>query len=401
VVRSGFGLFTGPFIYSDILVSWVGASEFSYMNQPLLSEFSNPSKNLIGFGPSGAMGACTPIPNTPVCIPTPPDLKTTFQNFVATGAYPAPDHLIQFPLGYAKKDFPQPLSEQASLEVEHQVGKDYYVSAGYQWMHASRLPVYSSINGTPQPGCDPAVTTGCKAFFAPLDPGFGFVLFVKPIGFSIYNAGTLNVRKALSHHFNFLANYTYSKSIDISTTINLPNTPENYLHPEYDRAVGDNDVRHRFTLAFLAESPREWPVVVRDFKFSLLNSLQSARFFSINTGFDTNGDLFPFSDRVGVSARNSYKGDPYYDTDLRVQRVIPITERVKTEASVEVFNLFNRPNVEDVDHVYGLPDFVGPVPRKFGDHIAPPPSSGGNPGFGSPKFASPARQIQLSLRFNF
>ena len=405
VVRSGFGLFTGPFIYSDILVSWVGASEFSYMNQPLLPEFSNPSKSLIGFGPSGAMGACTPIPPNPpvpaLCIPTPPDLKATFQNFVATGAYPAPDHLIQFPLGYAKKDFPQPLSEQASLEVEHQIGKDFYASVGYQWMHASRLPVYSSINGTPQPGCDPAVATGCKAFFAPLDPGFGFVLYVKPIGFSIYNAGTLSVRKAFSHHFNFLANYTYAKSIDISTTINLPNTPENYLHPEFDRAVGDNDVRHRFTLAFLTESPKEWPVVVRDFKLSLLTSLQSARFFTINTGFDTNGDLFPFSDRVGVSPRNSYKGDPSYDTDLRVQRVIPITERVKAEASVEMFNLFNRANVEDVDHVYGLPDFVGPVPKEFGDHIAPPPSSGGNPGFGSAKFVSPARQIQLSLRINF
>jgi Carboxypeptidase regulatory-like domain/TonB dependent receptor len=400
-VRGGFGLFTGPFIYSDILVSWVGASEFSYMSQPFLPEFSDPSKNLIGFGPSGAMGACTPIPDTPVCIPTPPDLKATFQNFVATGAYPAPDHLIQFPLGYAKKDFPQPFSEQASLEVEHQIGKDLYASVGYQWMHASRLPVYSSINGSPQPGCDPAVTTGCKAFFAPLDPGFGFVLYVKPIGFSLYNAGTLSVRKAFSHHFNFLANYAYAKSIDISTTINLPNTPENYLHPEFDRAVGDNDVRHRFTLAFLTESPKEWPVAVRDFKFSLLSSLQSARLFTINTGFDTNGDLFPFSDRVGVSPRNSYKGDPYYDTDLRLQRVIPISERVKAEASVEVFNLLNRPNVEDVDHVYGLPDFVGPVPKEFGDHIAPPASSGGNPGFGSPKFASPARQIQLSLRINF
>jgi hypothetical protein len=57
--------------------------------------------------------------------------------------------------------------------------------------------------------------------------------------------------------------------------------------------------------------------------------------------------------------------------------------------------------VDDVDHVYGLPDFVGPVPKEFGDHIAPPASSGGNPGFGSPKFASPARQIQLSLRINF
>src|SRR5438128_1159572 len=391
VVRGGAGVFVAPFVYSDILVSWVGASEFSYMTQPFLPEFANPSQNLIGFGPSGAVGEA----------PIPPLLRADFINFAKTGTYPSPNFLAQVPLGYAKKNSPFPFSEQASLEVEHQVGNDWYVSLGYQWMHASRLPVYSSINGAPQPGCDPLITTGCKQHFLPIPqlPPFGFVLYVKPIGFSLYNAGTASLRKTFSHHFNLLANYTYSKSIDISTTINLPNTPENYLHPEFDRALGDNDVRQRFTLAFLTESPKEWPIVVRDFKFSLLSSLQSARYFSMNAGFDTNGDSFPFNDRVGVSARNSYKGDPFYDVDLRLQRVIPFTERVKGEASIEVFNLFNRPKVEDVDHVYGLPGFLGPVPKEFGDHIAPPPP--GNTGFGSPKFVSPARQLQLSFRINF
>jgi len=396
VVRGGAGLFTGPFVYSDVLVSWIGASEFTYAQNPFLPEFTNPSQNLIGFGASGAVGACTQIAPG-ICAPIPPDLKATFQNFVATGAYPAPQNLLQFPLGYASRKFPQPLSEQASLEIEHQIGKDFYASIGYQWMHASRLPVYSSINGLPQPGCDPLVTSGCKQFFAPFQPGFGFDLFVKPIGFSIYNAGTLSLRKAFSHHFNFLANYTYAKSIDIATTVNLPSTPEDYLHPERDRAVGDNDIRHRFTLALLTQTPKEWPVFARDFKLSMINSLQSGRYYSVNAGFDTNGDLFPFPDRVGVTPRNYYRGDPYYNTDVRLQRAIPITERVQTEASFEVFNLFNRANVEDVDHVYGLADFAGPVPSHFGDHITSP----ANPTFGSPKFVSPARQLQVALRFTF
>jgi len=391
VVRSGFGLFVGPFIYSDILVSWVGASEFTYMNQPFLPDFTNPSQHLIGFGPSGAVGEA----------PIPPLLRADFMNFIATGAYPSPNFLAQVPLGYAKKKFDQPLSEQASLEIEHQLGHDFYLSIGYQWMHASRLPVYSSINGAPQPGCNPAITSGCKAFFAPIDqtplPPFGFVLYVKPDGFSIYNAGTVSLRKAMSHHFNMLMNYTYSKSIDIATTVNLPNTPENYLNPRLDRAVGDNDVRHRFTLAFLTETPKEWPLLARDFKLSFLTNLQSPRRFSINTGFDTNGDSFPFSDRVGVSPRNSYQGDHFYNTDARLQRDISITEGVRATASVEVFNLFDRNNVEDVDHVYGAPDFLGPIPRKYKDGVTSP----ANPTFGSPKFVSPPRQIQLSLRVTF
>jgi hypothetical protein len=422
VIRGGAGVFNGPFIYSDILVSWVGASEFSYMNQPLLPEFKNPSQNLIGFGPSGAVGACDPNLAPGACIPFPGTLRADFTNFVSNGAYPAPNALQQFPLGYAQKKFDQPFSEQASVELEHQIGKDMYFSLGYQWMHASRLPVYTSINGD----CPGHVEANCprlpsgKEFFCnttaaqclaalppnigvptpggPADPNFGFVLYVKPIGFSLYNAGTVSVRKAFSHHFNFLANYTWSKSIDIATTVNLPNTPENYLHPEFDRAVGDNDVRHRFTLAFLTESPKEWPILVRDFKFSILSSLQSARFFSVNAGFDTNGDGFPFPDRVGDTPRNYYRGDPYYDTDLRLQRVIPFTERIKGEASIEFFNLLNRPNVEDIDHVYGLADFApGPIPTHFGDHVASP----ANPTFGAPKFVAPAREIQLSFRITF
>jgi hypothetical protein len=399
VVRAGACLFTAPFVYSDVMVSWIGASEFTYMHQPLIPEFSDPTNQLIGFGASGAVGACTT--NNPIipgiCFPWFPFLKQSVQNFVATGAYPNPTNLVQVPLGYAKREFPQPLSEQASVEVEHQIGKDWYASVGYQWMHASRLPVYSSINGLPLPICDPNVVSGCKQFFAPADPNFGFVLYVKPDGFSIYNGGTLSLRKAFTHHFNMLANYTYSKSIDIATTVNLPNTPENYLCPQCDRAVGDNDVRHRFTLAFLTETPETAPRVFRDLKFSMLNDLQSPRRFTINTGFDTNGDLFPFPDRVGITPRNSYRGDPFYNTDVRVQRVIPFSERFKGEASFEVFNLFNRPNVLEIDHAYGLADFAGPQPTHFGDHISSP----ANPTFGSPKFVAPARQLQISLRLNF
>ena len=44
VVRGGAGVFDGPFMYSDILVSWVGASEFSYMNQPFFRSSRIPAR---------------------------------------------------------------------------------------------------------------------------------------------------------------------------------------------------------------------------------------------------------------------------------------------------------------------------------------------------------------------
>ena len=80
-----------------------------------------------------------------------------------------------------------------------------------------------------------------------------------------------------------------------------------------------------------------------------------------------------------------------------MQRVVPFGERFKGELSAELFNITNRPNVQDIDHVYGLPDFAGALPRQFGDHISSP----ANPTFGSPKFVAPARQLQLSFRLSF
>ena len=86
-----------------------------------------------------------------------------------------------------------------------------------------------------------------------------------------------------------------------------------------------------------------------------------------------------------------------YDTGIRLQRVIPFSERFKGELSLEVFNLFNRANVEDIDHVYGNGTFLGPIPQHYKDGVTSP----ANPTFGSPKFAAPARQLQLSFRLNF
>lgn len=382
VVRGGAGLFTGPFDYSDVLVSWVGASEFTYMNQPLLPAFANPSTFLIGTGPSGAVG-----------VPGPFLAGPAFSNFTHNGIYPAPNTpLLQFPLGYAVKKFKNAYAEQAGLELENQIAPDLFFSVGYQYVHAAKLPVYSSINGAPS-GTTPS---GVQAF-TPTDPNFGFALLVAPIGWSIYNGGTLSLRKNFSHHYSILGNYTYSRSMDLSTDVQLSNTPYNYLNPGLDRSRGDNDITHRFTLAVLGETPPDWNLLARNFKLSMLSTLESARFYTIFAGFDVNGDIFPFSDRVGTIGRNTYRGNPSYTTDIRIQRVFPFSERFKGEASFEVFNLFNRANVLDIDHVYGAPTFLGPVPRAFGDGVTSP----ANPTFGSPKFVAPARQIQLSLRINF
>ena len=70
---------------------------------------------------------------------------------------------------------------------------------------------------------------------------------------------------------------------------------------------------------------------------------------------------------------------------------------LEPNGSVEALNVFNRVNVQDIDQVYGAADFLGPVPRQYGDKIGSPE----NPTFATPNFTGTARQLQASLRFNF
>lgn len=381
VVRANFGIYTGSFEYSSYVNNWHGASAFTAMNQPLLAEFANPTEELTGFAPAGMVGAIGPVA-----------AGSAFRNFSHNGIYPAPSGLKQFPLGFMKRKYPKLYSEQARLEVDNDFDKNWHVTLGYHYLHALRLTSSKSINGVP----DGFLSDG-RQKFSPADSNFGFVLFATPSGWAIYNAGTAVLRRDLSRNWSAMASYTYAKSIDVATENQLQDEPQDYLAPQLDRAVSDNDVRHRLVVTLLGNSPATWVQPLRNFELSMINTLQSPQYYSILAGSDVNGDGFPFNDRVGAIGRNTYRGDSYYDTDVRLGRKFAITERLSANARFEALNLLNRVNVQDVDQVYGSGEFGGDVPQHYGDHIASPY----NPTFGTPTFAAPARQFQFSLKFEF
>jgi hypothetical protein len=381
VVRSSFGIYTGSLEYSSLINGWHGASAFTHMNQPLLPAFADPENDLTGFGPAGMVGTAGPVL-----------AGAAYSNFTHNGIYPNPSILAQFPLGFVQRKFPNAYSEHANLEIENELGNGWHLNAGYHYLHAMRLESSNNVNALP----DGFLSDG-RQKFAPADPTFGFALLATPSGWSIYNAGSLLLRKDLGRHYSVLANYVYGKSIDIATENQLQDEPQDYLEPQLDRAVSDNDVRHRLVLTLLGESPATWSAPLRNFQFSMLNTLQSAQYYSILAGSDINGDGFPFNDRVGSIGRNSYRGASYYDTDLRLQRLFNLTERLKLNGSVEALNVLNRVNVQDVDQVYGTGEFAGAIPKSYGDGVTSP----ANPTFGTPTFAGPARQIQVSLKLKF
>ena len=168
---------------------------------------------------------------------------------------------------------------------------------------------------------------------------------------------------------------------------------DNYRR-ELERARSKQDVPHRFVSSFTAEVPRSTPL--HDFHLSLIETLSSGGSYTIFAGFDVNHDGNPLSDRVGTLRRNTYKGDKYANLDVRLSRVIRLSERARAEVIAEGFNVFNTLNITEVNTVYGAPEFVGPIPKKFSDHVTGP-----LPSFGSIRAIAPPRQLQFALRLYF
>jgi len=138
---------------------------------------------------------------------------------------------------------------------------------------------------------------------------------------------------------------------------NLADIPETSLNLE--RARSRQNVPQRYTLSFISEIPRSVRIL-HDFKFSSLLSLESGQPFNIFAGSDANRDGNPLSDRPSNLGRNTLTGPGYASFDVRVARTIHIKERLRAELSGDMFNMFNRTNIKDLNTLYGGTDITLP-----------------------------------------
>jgi hypothetical protein len=101
------------------------------------------------------------------------------------------------------------------------------------------------------------------------------------------------------------------------------------------------------------------------------------------TGLDSNQThAFPLSARPLGFGRNSLQDPGTVNMDFRVLKYFPFGESRHLDVVAEFFNLFNHPNVLQINPVYG--SGVSPIA-----------------GFGAPLEGLGARQIQFSLDFEF
>ncbi len=87
----------------------------------------------------------------------------------------------------------------------------------------------------------------------------GINAFRVPYGFSIYHGGTLKADKRFSSGVSFLAAYTWSKLIDdVSTTVGFlgqASTRQDAYNRAAERAIGSQDIAHRFVASFVYDLP--------------------------------------------------------------------------------------------------------------------------------------------------
>jgi len=384
---------------------------------PLPAPFCNNPQKTANLAAVTALGILADLPYDPVslsgpCVGAP--VTGALSGACGVGA------------GGIEKNGRLPYAEQASLEIDQQIGKSFTLNVGYLFVGAHKLVRGNNLNfpcplGTSKPG-NPAFAQGwlnpdgtqsnCAGTptLGPLGLGPFFNSLANPSGLEFgvpgpggatlsaglldfnnnvvnaaYHGLTITALERMGRLFTLTANYTYSHSIDDGNFTTFINLPVNQFDYRAERANSNQDVRHHFVANFTASAPDK--SFLRQFQVSNIVTLQSGRPFTLFAGEDTFGDVAGLStDRVGgapvvgtcssvancdtVIGRNTYFGDPLYSWDLRVARYFKLTEKLKLDLAVDAFNFLNRPNVDEITSVYGSPVFCGGspvIPRHYKD----------------------------------
>ncbi|MBI4854050.1 MAG: TonB-dependent receptor [Acidobacteria bacterium] len=213
---------------------------------------------------------------------------------------------------------------------------------------------------------------------------------------SYYNAFTLSYKQKVTGRFNIFAHYTFAKAIDNFVDFRIDvNQFNDSLKPALERSLSVQDLRSRFVLSGSVDIGYGKSKLLRDFRLSTIVNAESGRPYNITAGADLNlsGD-FPPSDRPLGLGRNTGISPGFFGVDLRLERKITVKERVQVQGFLEVFNLFNRVNISEIDGIFPA-DAQGNfnLPKKDGSRFIAPPER-----FRS---AFAPRQVQLGFRFSF
>ena len=302
-----------------------------------------------------------------------------------------------------------PYSQQASAGAEHELGKNLSVRADFLFVRGVNLARTLNINLLP-----PAILTVANAaslgvanptpqqigrdVFPPgrVNSQFSDIYQLSNSATSTYKGISFTLNRRMNDELAFSASYTLSRTTDdASDFIEQPQNP--FLLAE-ENALSLQNQLQRFVFNALWELPigdeEDKPANQQDSAGWLTRTfrhIEVAPIFTAGsgqpvnplTGLDSNQThAFPLSARPLAFGRNSLQNPAMVNMDFRVLKYFPFGESRHLDVVAEFFNLFNHPNVLQINPVFGS----GLTP------IA---------GYGAPIEGLSARQVQFSLDFEF
>jgi hypothetical protein len=249
-------------------------------------------------------------------------------------------------------------------------------------------------------------------------------------GSSDYNGLEAQYRRRLTHGIQALVSYSWSHSLDNSSSDAVLYWAGSGLTPRRDRASSDFDIRHSFTAGFTYEIPgsrallRGWALdgLIRARTGFPINVKLAEQYSGITLDNVFRPDLLPgvpiwITDssapgdrRINPAAfhaepdavqgnlgRNAIQGFGMSQFDLALRREFFKGERRSLQLRVEAFNALNHPNFADPIRFLSSPLF-GQSGSMLNLMLGT-----GSPGSGlAPIFqAGGARSVQLTVRFRF
>lgn len=305
-----------------------------------------------------------------------------------------------------------------SLNIQRSFGSKVVAQLGYVGSAGRKLILLRDIN---QPALNPAganvdsYVQQTSRPYAAAFPTYGAINEAASVGNSNYNALQAVLRIQNWHGLSSQASYTWGHSLDEGTQ--WRNTlPQDSTNIRGDYGNSDYDVRNTFNTYLIYNLPGlstgpHW--LSHGWQLNSLITLRGGEPFSVYSSSDNSGtgegyqratqiasdpyagvshrfanesvtwfnpDAFtdgPTGTFVGTSRRNQLFGPGYEDVDFSVFKTGNVTERVKVQFRVELYNLFNRKNFAPPSNTIG--SSLGLISDTIGDYNGAPGIGPGEP----------------------
>jgi hypothetical protein len=365
------------------------------------------------------------VDNNPVFSPSQQFVTTAGQVPAATsatvfaGSGGVPKLTDQFISLYVEPHYLAPYFQQWSFGVQSQLTTDWALDVAYIGTKGTKLGNLHIFGNQAEPGTTPIQS---RRPYVDLGP----TLYTTSDAASTYNAFQAKLNKRMSHGLNFLAAYTWSKSIDnaegdegFGAGANSSNEAQDDNNLAFERGRSYTDARHRIVVNTVYDLPFGpgkrfanqggivgW--VIGGWEVSQITSWQTGYPFTVlGTDFSSTNSSSPRPNRTcsgvgqksitnwfnqscfsiagsaaaptfGNSRRNILNAPGLTNTDLAILRHFPVENKFDIEFRSEFFDAWNHPFFAPPANNIGSPTLVGKVAS-----------------------ASDGRQIQFALKILF